>query len=230
MSWGSSYFVNDCYRRFVNKDAGERHYVIGGQIFMILMALISSLIALYAENCLNVIMVVLTVMSGLWSVMVVRWIWWRANAWTEVTGLVASIFFSLLSYVLPWTRLWWAPDNLEAMMGQRIIFIVVGALVSWLVVTLLTNPVNSDVLDAFYRKVRPPGFWGPVTQRLGMRPSFSLGTIIYAWILMILGIYGPLLGMLKWSLGESALGASLTAVGIVTIGMSIRQARKMYSD
>ena len=77
-------------------------------------ALVSALIALYAESCLNLILAVLTVMSGYWTVMFIRWVWWRVNAWAEVAGLGASIVLSGVSYVLPWTHHWWQAENMEA--------------------------------------------------------------------------------------------------------------------
>lgn len=230
MSWGSSYFINDFYKRFVHKTASERHYVRGGQIFMIFSALVSALIALYADSCLNIILTVLTLMSGYWTVMFVRWVWWRVNAWAEVIGLGASIILSGVSYVLPWTHHWWVPENMEAYMGHRMIFIMVGTLISWLVITLLTAPVKAEALDAFYRKVRPPGFWGPVRRRLNLPPAFSLITILSCWILMMLGIYGPIVGLVKLSLGNIPLGASLTGAGIVAIVIAIKKVNRMYTD
>ncbi len=135
LSWGSSYAINDFYKRFLVTDASEKHYVRAGQIYMIPMAFIAGGLALYANSLLNIIFVILSVMSGYWTVMVMRWLWWRVNAWSEVTGLGGSIVASLLSWWLPWTRHWWEPDGMEVYFGHRMIFIMVSTLITWVVVT-----------------------------------------------------------------------------------------------
>jgi len=230
MSWGSSYAVNDFYRRFLVRTASEKHYVRAGQLYMIPMAAISAALAIYADSLLNIIFVVTSVMSGYWTVMFIRWIWWRVNAWSEIAGLVGSISISLISIYLPATQKWWAPEFMEEYFGHRMIFIMVGSLAVWLLVTLMTNPTEEVVLDHFYEKVRPPGFWYPVRQRLCLDPDITWSTVAKCWIIMLLGIFGPLVGLLKLSFGEFWVGILLTLIGFTAIVLGIRMAKHLYPD
>jgi|GEM_PF-220684 len=251
MSWGASYFVNDFYRRFLVRKAGEIHYVRMGQIFMTLMAILAGILAFQQESLLGIIFVVLEFMSGYWTVMFVRWIWWRVNAWAEVAGLGGSILFAaglrLNAWVLGAMNLtgsenpvlrkilvpmasWVAPDNIEPCWGHRMLFVVTGSLILWIVVTLLTQKPDDQVVDAFYKKVQPPGFWKPVRTRLGMKPPYGLGTMIFCWVVMMFGIYGPLIGLIKLCLGDMRLGLPLAAAGVAAIFIAVRKIKTIYAD
>jgi Na+/proline symporter len=228
LSWGSSYAVNDLYKRFIVTRASDKHYVRAGQIYMLPMALISAALALYADSLLNIIFVVLSVMSGYWTVMALRWLWWRVNAWSEVFGLGGSIVVSVASWWLPWTSHWWEPDLMEQYFGHRMILIMVGTLLAWVTVTLLTSPTSAETLDTFYRRVRPPGHWGPVRQRLGLAPPLGATKTMCCWLLMLVGIYGPLVGFLKLALGDLRVGVPTTMVGIAAIVFAVLTARRLY--
>jgi hypothetical protein len=160
--------------------------------------------------------------------MAIRWLWWRVNAWSEVIGLGGSIVFSLATWWLPWTRHWWAPETMEEYFGQRTVFIMVATLVAWVIVTLLTKPVPEEVLDRFYQRVKPPGWWRPVRQRLGVEPSVGFPKILTCWSVMAVGIYAPLFGLLKLSLGDTRIGLPATVIGCVAIAAAISMARAMY--
>jgi Na+/proline symporter len=249
MSWGSSYFVNDFYKRFLVRKKTEHHYVKIGQIFMAVMAIVAGILAFQQESLLGIIFTVLEFMVGYWTVMFARWIWWRVNAWAEVAALAGSIFFAMLirimntictqlnvtdsdnpllqSIILP-IAAWGAPENSEPCWGHRILFVGTGSLVLWIIVMLLTRKPDDAIVDAFYKKVQPPGFWGPVRKRLGMQAPYSLGTIIFCWVIMMLGIFCPLIGLIKLCLGNVVLGLPLTVVGAVAIILAVVKVKKMY--
>ncbi len=228
LSWGSSYAINDLYRRFLVPAASEKHYVRAGQIYMIPMALIAGGLALYADSLLNIIFVILSVMCGYWTVMVMRWVWWRVNAWSEVVGLGGSIAASLVSCVLPATRHWWYPDNMETYFGHRMVFIMLTTLVAWVGVTLATRPVSEEVLDRFYQRVRPPGWWRPVRERLGLAAPLGTARALGCWCLMLVAIYGPLIGLVKLAFGDLRLGIPCTVVGGLAIVGAVLTARGLY--
>jgi Na+/proline symporter len=230
LSWGSSYVINDLYRRFLVKNASERHYVRAGQVYMIPMVLIAGALTLYADSLLNIIFVVLSVMSGYWTVMALRWLWWRVNAWSEVVGMGASIVISVTTWWLPWTRHWWAPDTMEEYFGPRMICIMLASLVAWLIATWLTDPVPAEVLDRFYIRVRPPGWWGPVRTRLGIEPSVGVIQLVTCWGTMAVSIFALLIGSFKLSFGDFLVGGPTLVLGLLATGFAIALARSMYGD
>ncbi|MEQ8846757.1 hypothetical protein [Botrimarina sp.] len=228
MSWGSSLAINDAYRRFLVRGKSESHYVRAAQVYMLVMAVVSAYLALLEDSVLDVVLFVLTLTSGYWVVMILRWVWWRINAWAELGGLIGSVALSLISMALPYTAHWW--DDHEAYFGHRMVFVVVGSLVLSLALTLATPATDREIIDRFYARVRPPGFWGPVRKRLGLPVRLSGWTIAKCWGVMLVGIYGPLFGLLKITLGDYAWGAAATALGAVAIWLAVRLAQELYSD
>jgi hypothetical protein len=110
------------------------------------------------------------------------------------------------------------------------ITVMVGSLVAWLIVNMLTRPTDSKVLDDFYKRVRPPGFWGPVYRRLGMKPLVSFPRVLFCWFIMLVGIYCPLVGLIKLCLGNVAVGLPMTVAGVAAIVIAVWQTRVMYSS
>jgi hypothetical protein len=119
---------------------------------------------------------------------------------------------------------------MEEYFGHRMIFIMVGTLVCWVAVTLGTPPVAAETLDGFYQHVRPPGWWRPVRQRLGAQPDVGINRTLACWIVMLIGIYGPLIGLLKLAFGDMRTGLPCTLAGVAAIGVAIALARSMYHD
>jgi len=223
LSWGSSYVVNDFWRRFLVKNASQRHYVVVGQASMVPMALGSALIAYKADSILNLVFYIYMATTGYFAVTLLRWLWWRINAWSEISALLSSIGITLLIMLLK--PEWVQKELLENYYGHRMLMVSCGSLVVFLVVTLLTRPTEPRVLDDFYRRCTPPGFWGPVRRRLGVKPSKTWGDICYGWFVMLLTIYGPLVGIPKMIFGEPALGVVLTTAGIIGALLAVRKAR-----
>ena len=247
LSWGSSYAVNDCYRRFLVRGASDKHYVRAGQLFMIPMAIISGLIAYQAESIFNLLIYLFMIPAATWTVMVLRWLWWRVNAWSEVAALLSGIVLTVVMalayfYHDAWVALvgadsrlssfsdWMSPLHNEEYFGHKFLFIVVISSVVWLAVTFLTKPVESDRLDAFLRKVNPPGFWGPVRARTGLAPHFTWGGIFYGWAVMLIGIFGPLVGLIKLFFGEPREAFVILAVGVVGIVLAVHKAMSMDDE
>jgi Na+/proline symporter len=228
LNTGSSFFMNDVYRRILFKNASERHYVRAGQFYMIPMAVISALIALYSDSILNLLFIPLAASAGGTLILLARWVWWRINAWTMIAATVGSpiVFSSVYLFFPEWVH----PDTMELYYGHRMMYIIAWTTVLCVIVTLVTKPVEPEVLDAFYRKVRPPGFWKPVRERLGMQCEYTLGGFLIGWGLLLAAIFGPLVGLIKLVFGNPVQGLVLVCIGLAGFVFAVKRARKQYLD
>lgn len=228
LSWGSAYFAHDFWRRFLVRNASEKHYVRVAQICMLPMAAVAGVIAYRAESILSLFLYLWLAYTGYLTIKVARWLWWRCNAWSEVSALSTSVVLTLaLRFVKP---AWFAQDDLEYFYGHRGLVVGFGSLVVWLVVTLVTKPVDKDVLNRFCERVRPFGCWGTVYRRTGLVPDHDWRFVLHGWGLMLITIGGPMLGVPKLFLGETFPGALLTAAGVAAAVLAVRKARKSFPE
>lgn len=255
LSWGSSYAINDFYRRFLKREESPKHYVRVGQLFMVPMALISALIAYQAESIFNLLAYLFLVPAATMTVMVIRWLWWRVNAWAEVVALAGGVVTTLLMTLAYFFRApyqaavgrifdpegglyphvaafadWMEPSLNEAYFGHKYLFIVLTSLGAWVVAMYLTPAVDRTTLDRFVTRVNPPGFWEPVRSRLGLKTPLTWGAIAYGWAIMLMAIYGPTIGLVKLFFGSPVIGLALIAVGVLGIGLAVHRARRMDED
>lgn len=161
LNWGSSYVVNDFYKRFIKPAASEKELVLVGRLSTVGLMLLAAMVALLAENALQMFEYLLLVGAGTGLIFILRWFWWRINAWTEITGMVVS---GLVGFYLVFAhhRLGFEP---LASHGRLVIGVVVTT-AAWLAVTMLTRPSADATLRSFYRLVRPGGpGWNAVLAR-----------------------------------------------------------------
>jgi SSS family solute:Na+ symporter len=208
----ASYLVNDVYKRFAVRGRSERHYVAASRWMTILVAVIAGVLALGLPSVLGALRFKMELMAGLGLIYVLRWAWWRINATTELVALVTSVMVALVVQVLPFA----SGDTANASAMRLVLVVAVSALAA-LVATFLTRPEPDAHLVAFYRRVRPFGWWAPVARAAGGRlPSgfglATLGQIALSMIFLIAGVTG--LG--KLLLGEPLLGIAI--VGAAAIG------------
>jgi SSS family solute:Na+ symporter len=209
LNLSSAYIVNDVYRRFVRKHAPERHYVLVSRIASVCFVILGSAIALVSESISGLFVFLLAFTSGFGLVLVLRWFWWRINAWSEISAMVASGVISSLLYVLKSSL---PPPRLEWLSAQGVLALTVaGSTVVWLAVTFLTPPVSAEKLAAFYRKVRPYGAWGRIAAESGVRPPSGLGWMILNWLAGSVMVLAATLGLGKLLLGFHREGAAYVA-------------------
>jgi SSS family solute:Na+ symporter len=187
MNWGGSLVVNDLYRRFMKKGATERHYLLVARLSTLVVIGGAVLTALVSEDIATAFGLILKMTVGIGLVSAARWLWWRVNAWSEIAALVVS---PVLVFLIPVTG--WKLNDMESLA-----LIVGGSLIPILVATLATKPEDPMALEAFYRRVRPPGpGWGPIAARCpGVSPSMSLRAIAGFWALGVGAIYGMMFGI-----------------------------------
>ncbi len=233
----SAYFVNDVYRRYFRPEASPRHYVMVARIAGVVTMGVAALWAVSASSISNLFLFFLAILGGVGPVYVLRWIWWRVRASTEITAMVASslttVFLSpeMMPEALRWDLGAWhlgplSPGGVLSAEG-RLLFVVAVSLVSSLVsLCLVRAPDPKDLVD-FYTKVRPAGFWGPVAALVPDVPRTPEGGLIVGGILGGLAVtYGILFAIGHWIFGrvDMALGfGCLAVVGAVVIVSAIQK-------
>ena len=215
LNWGSSYLVNDLYKRFWASDRSAGHYVRVAQLASVLLMLAAGVTALIMDSIVGAWYFLSEVSSGLVVAILLRWFWWRVNAWSEITAMSVSL---VLANGFKWIgaatgQPFFADD---AYFPIRLVVIIAVCTVAWVAVTLATKPVPLETLRTFYRQIRPPGFWGPVRQAGDSSPEDAQASrLLVAWISGTACIYCLLIGVGKVLLAEPAIGWSLIAAGVV---------------
>jgi len=214
LNWGASYVINDFYRRFVKRDGRERHYVIASQIVTVLLMIASVIVTFYMTSIQDAWKVLLVTGAGTGTVLLLRWFWWRINAWSEVSAMIAAAVVSIfLQVVLKW-------DSGSPRQFAYLMLVTVGVTtVVWLVTTYLTAPEPKTKLIAFYERVRPEGpGWTNIAAEAGHAASHAEGRLSLQfanWILGVALIYGTLFGIGKLIFKEWLAGALFLLIAIV---------------
>jgi SSS family solute:Na+ symporter len=199
LNWGASYLVNDLYARFMkpenhfaDREKAQKHYVLAGKWFTMLLMACGLMVTPMIKSISAVWEIIIECGAGLGLVLILRWYWWRINAWSELTAtLVPFLVYSSCKFILePYLKAEHA-DFFAVYQSQKLsFFITVGiTTLSWLVVTFLTPPEPDAHLRAFYEKVKPGGRWTPYQNPAaggGLAPLFA------CWLSAIIGTYGLL--------------------------------------
>ncbi len=176
LNWGSSYLVNDFYGRFYNPDATEKQKVRFGRLSTVTLMFFSVLLALVLQNALQAFQYLLMIGAGTGLIYILRWFWWRINAYSEIAAMVGAGVFSLTFILIENFGMTRLEGNMVEVLGittsvtywNIIKFVGVVFLTSttWIVVTFMTRPISEETLRSFYRKIRPGGpGWQPVVDR-----------------------------------------------------------------
>ena len=195
LNWGTSYFVNDFWLRFVRKGATDREQVMVSRIATVVLMLLALVVMQFLDSVEQGWRILLGMGAGTGLVLILRWYWWRINAWSELVAMAASLIVSL--------TLWEAFD-MPADHWLTLLLTVAITTIAWLAATLLTRPESPETLERFYRRARPGGAgWRAVAARLG----FGGDTIP-----------GGALSWVNWVAGWVAVYASLFAIGQLLVG------------
>jgi Na+/proline symporter len=214
LNWGASYVINDFYRRFVKRTASDKHYVIASQLVTLFLMIVSLVVTFYLESIGDAWRMLLVTGAGTGTVLLLRWFWWRINAWSEVSAMICAAVMSLfLQVVLKWDVR--APRDFALVM-----LVTVGiTTVVWVTVTMLTKAEPKEKLIAFYKRVRPEGpGWDGIAREAGLSAEHAQGRLSLQFVNWILGcvlIYGSLFGIGKLIFKEWAAGSVYLLVAIV---------------
>ena len=232
MNWGASYLVRDVYQRFMKPDATERQLTRASRGASLIILIAGAIAAIQMANVSidAAWKILLALGAGTGAVFMLRWFWWRINAWSEIASMVGSLVF-FLSYESVITslagvdslrtgELTWAGFD-PALSEVKMLAVALLTIVFWLIVTFLTRPENPQTLDRFYRKVRPGGpFWKPVAKRNpDVTPDDDVGLSIAAAICATGIVYTvlPCIGNIIFQHYKEAAYCGAAAIGFTLI-------------
>lgn len=224
MNWGSSYITNDFWKRFVSRDAAERELVKVGRVATVLTMVLASLLALTLRDAVEGFNLMLQVGAGTGLLLILRWFWWRINAWSEITAMAVSFLVAVCLYV--WKRV--AGEAFPLNDWQQFLAVMVTTTICWIAVTLLTPMTDLEVLKRFYRLTEPGGpGWEKVDKAARpqgdeLTPSGGAAWDVPLGILMMLvgtvAVYAALFATGEWLYGRTASALTLTVVAAVAAG------------
>ncbi len=219
LNWGASYLVADFYRRFVKRDGTEQHYVFASRLATVLLVIISAYVSAQLGSIVSGWEWVLIIGAGTGGVYLLRWYWWRINAWSEIAAMATAI---VVTIALKW---------LKPFSGDGVVLFAKTSLattalttVAWIAVTFLTKPEKEDVLVKFYRKVRPYiAGWKAVAQLAPEVPQTrDLGRNLLSWALGCGMVYLALFGSGKMLLGNLGFGIVLLVLAAICAALLSR--------
>jgi solute:Na+ symporter, SSS family len=209
LNWGTSYLVNDFYRRFVVTSGSDRHYVLVSRVTTILTMVVGAAVTFYLDSIRQAWEFILESGAGIGLVLILRWYWWRVNAWSEIAGMVApAVGFAAL-------RLFTA-----VRFPYTLIYLTAWTTICWLVVTWLTPPEPDERLVAFYSRVRPGGpGWTRVAALAGLPRPEPIAGLLVDWVAGWVLIYAALFGI--GALLLTSVVASLPYLVVAAVAVTV---------
>ncbi len=183
LNWGASYLIHDLYARFSGESDPAR-LLRAARWATVGLTLAAATVSFFMDSVGTVFRFLILIGNGPGLVLLLRWFWWRINAWAEIAAMAAGLVLALATYLPAFSGLTF---------GERLLVTALGSLAVWLPVMLLTRPERGEVLDQFYRRVRPGGAWGPVRDRVGLAPLDSLAADARRWLVAVTVILGGML-------------------------------------
>jgi len=207
LNWGVSYLINDIYKRFFKPNETERHYVLVGKIMTVILMILAAFTALKMQSISKAWEFIFAMGAGIGLVLILRWFWWRVNAWSEITALATSIvitisfeiiaYFQTINNNLEYSLFGSAPSifGMSLQVHHKLMIIVPIAIIAWVTVTFFTEPEPMTKLESFYKRVQPGGWWGPVTSSFDHTLQPVTKGIFILWLAGVMMIYGFTFGI-----------------------------------
>ncbi len=225
LNWGSSYIVNDIWKRFVKKDASEKELVWVGRMSTVLLMVVAGTIALYLKNALQAFEILLQIGAGTGLLFILRWFWWRINAVSELTAMVVSFIVAIVMKMTPVATIY------KLSSGQQLIYGVAITTVCWVLVTIFTKADSKETLRNFCKIANPGGpGWkkvyeeaeqdGAPIKSVHKAENISLGIVC-----MILGcftVYSALFSTGYFLYGKTVLASGMAVVSVVGAGVLMK--------
>jgi solute:Na+ symporter, SSS family len=228
LNWGASYLVHDLYRRFLKPDASEAHYVRAGRLATIGLFVVSSLMVYALDTAKAAFDVILQIGAGTGLLYLVRWFWWRVNAWCEVVAMVSSLAVSIALALM-------AKNGMGLSSHAALVATVVVTTICWIATAYLAPATDPGVLRTFYLKVRPGGpGWAPVRAALGAEADGVTGDplplALVGWVFGCAMVWSSLFTIGHVLYGNTGTAMALGAVAVVSALALSRVARALWGD
>ncbi len=207
LNWGTSYLINDFYRRFIKKSANEKHYVRVSRIAMILLTIFSLIITdVFLTTVSGAWIFIINASAGIGAVLILRWYWWRINAWSEISAMIAPLIIYPVSVY---------GFGMESPM--TLYPTVIGTTIVWLIVTFLTSPTDEKTLLSFYKRTYPGGIgWKHIQSMLPeTKQKNYFGRTLVNWIMGIILVYASLFGVGNIIFADFLTGIIILLIGVV---------------
>jgi solute:Na+ symporter, SSS family len=208
LNWGTSYFINDFYRRFVVRKGTEKHYVMVSKLFIVLLVILSGYTAAHITSIQSAWQLLLGMGAGTGGVLMLRWYWWRVNAWSEISAMVAAFVVSVSLRRVEFS------GNSSVVFAKTALITTAATTIVWLATTFLTRPESDERLLKFYRRVHPTiqGWKRIAALAPDMPPVRDFGANTFDWIMGCTLVYCCMFGI-----GELVLQAWLTGFALLVV-------------
>ncbi|MDX1327184.1 MAG: Na+:solute symporter, partial [Arenibacter sp.] len=226
------------YKQQINPEASEKRLVAVGRISTVILMVCSAVLALLLQNALQLFEVLLVFGAGTGLIFILRWFWWRINAWSEITAMFASGIISIALKVTPIGPFLFAAESGVFPQWTEYPFVVLTTTIIWLAATFMTQPESKQVLQSFYKKIQPGGpGWSKVvneaeaenTDIVNSKEKWSVPSGISAMLLGCVLIYSCMFATGYWIYGKTTQAIILTGVAIVS-GLLLARAWNKMKD
>jgi Na+/proline symporter len=229
LNWGASYMVHDFYRRFLKRDATEKHYVMAGRLATIVLFFSAGALVFVLETAKDSFDIILQVGAGTGLLYLVRWFWWRVNAWCEVNAMISSFGFSILLLIL-------RKIGLVIPTHYALILTVLATTAVWVITAFLGPKTDPQTLVKFYKKVRPfgPG-WEPIRKEAGVsksearRSGDNFPVALVGWVSGSLTIWSALFAVGNFLYGRTTYALVLLGVFIASGLVLVRVINRLWA-
>lgn len=194
LNLSSAYFINDFYKPYIKSIAPEKHYLMIARLSMIVLSALTAIVTYYVDSIVGIFKFLIAFGSGTGLVYIMRWFWWRINAWSEISAMVASTVSTIFVYTYPGLN--------NTNYSIKLAIIVSFSTVVWLIVTILTRPVSREVLERFYSLIN--------TRGTNLRYQF----LNFLW--GVLFLTGLVLGSGKLLLGYTKSGFIYSVISVIS--------------
>jgi solute:Na+ symporter, SSS family len=229
LNWGASYLVHDFYRRFVKTDGTEKHYVAAGRVATIILFLLSSSMVFILDSAKSAFDIILQIGAGTGLLYLVRWFWWRVNAWAEVAAMLSSFAISLIFLVMAKTG---HPVSTHVALLLTIGFTTV----CWVTTAFLGPETDQATLITFYRKVRPfgPG-WAPIARVAGpldanTKDHQNIPMSLLGWFAGCIMIWSALFAVGNYLYGRTNMALMLLVTFAISTGILLMVIRNLWDS
>jgi Na+/proline symporter len=238
LNWGSSYIVFDFYKQQINPGASEKRLVAVGRLSTIVLMVLSAMLALLMQNAMQIFDMLLLFGAGTGLIFILRWFWWRINAWTEISAMFASGILSILLKATPLGDFFFNTDTGIFPDWGEIPFVMIVTTLIWLTATFTTQPESKEVLRSFYKKIQPGGpGWSKVVDEakkdnveVDLGEKWSVPSGILAMLLGVILIYTIMFATGHWIYGHTTSALIHTGVALISGFLLIKAWGRMKDD